>query len=655
MTFEELNLGTDLLSALKSKNFTTPTPVQEKVIPYLLDSKDIIAQAETGSGKTGAFVFPIITKIGELKDEKLNDKNVSKPLFVIISPTRELASQIDKYFLDFGKPLGINSAVIVGGENYQSQLNQIEKGVHVLTATPGRLKDLQQKKLISFKNCRGVVLDEADRLIDMGFKEDIYYLLRQMPHNRQMMMFSATSGLDLSKMAYQLKAHPIEINLSTDEVLSKNVTHTLAHVGDHEKIPLLVSLFKDQEDGHCLVFCNTKSETRVVAKWLQNLNFKALDISGDLPQNKRNSVLKDFREKNINILVCTDVAARGLDIKGVNLVINYDLPQDPASYVHRIGRTGRAGQPGRAISFCGHHDCEYLEPIEKYIGQKLNLEELTDDHFTTEVGARPKMDMNKQPSENRPRNNSKGPRTPREKKSPVKKVHKSARRKPEKKVREDAPKKEPVTPKVYKKATVIATAPKKAIEATLAEFPINNVNLLDAKVVEEGKRTLFGFGPRKSKYEVFIKPHYPILATDFLQKFFQNSPFDLSFKVREDKNTLIVDLNGPDEEHLLVNEAEPLNAIEYLVRKFIHNLTPIPKNFRVVVNCGEFENSKESKLKLMANKLVKLAMKKQDSVVTAPLPPSDRFIVHQYLDSNNQVKTSSIGNGFYKKIKISLK
>jgi ATP-dependent RNA helicase RhlE len=229
----------------------------------------------------------------------------------------------------------------------------------------------------------------------MGFKEDIYYLIRKMPKSRQLMMFSATSGLDLSKMAYQMKAHPIEVNLSNDEILNKNVTHTLAHVGDGEKIPLLVALFNEQKDGHCLVFCNTKSETSIVAKWLQKLGFKALAISGDLPQKKRTSVLKDFREKNINILVCTDVAARGLDIKGVNLVINYDLPQDPASYVHRIGRTGRAGQKGRAISFCGHHDCEFLEPIERYIEQKLSLEELTEDHFSAEVGERPKMEMTK--------------------------------------------------------------------------------------------------------------------------------------------------------------------------------------------------------------------------------------------------------------------
>ncbi|MFZ9000776.1 MAG: DEAD/DEAH box helicase [Bacteriovoracaceae bacterium] len=653
MKFEELNLENDILKALGQQNFSQPTQVQEKVIPHLLENKDIIVQAETGSGKTGAFVFPILQKLVNLKDAALFIDKVSAPLFIIITPTRELAAQIDKYFVDFGTDLGIKSAIIVGGENYQPQLDQLQKGVHVLTATPGRLKDLQQKRIINFNNCRGTVLDEADRLIDMGFKEDIYYLVRKMPRERQLMMFSATSGLDLSKMAYQMKATPVEVNLSNDEILSKNVTHTLAHVGDGEKIPLLVGLFKEQEDGHCLVFCNTKSETSIVAKWLQNLGFKALAISGDLPQNKRTSVLKDFREKNINILVCTDVAARGLDIKGVNLVINYDLPQDPASYVHRIGRTGRAGQKGKAISFCGHNDCEFLEPIEQYIDQKLSLENLTEDHFSVDVGVRPKMETTKnvtnkrQPRQKASDNNRNRPKQ-------IKKVPKNKKR-PEKKVIAKTERVHKEKIKNFKKSNTEATSTQKAIINCIKDFPFTNTSLLEAKIVEKGKRTLFGLGPRKSKYEVFVKTNFVGLANEFLYEFFQNSPFELNFKIKEQKEKLIIDLNGPDEEVLLNNDAEALDGIEYLVRKYIHNLTPIPKNFKVIVNCGDFQNTKESKLKLMADKLVKLALKKSDSVITAPLPPSDRFIIHQYLDTNNQVKTSSLGDGFYKKVKISLK
>jgi spoIIIJ-associated protein len=209
--------------------------------------------------------------------------------------------------------------------------------------------------------------------------------------------------------------------------------------------------------------------------------------------------------------------------------------------------------------------------------------------------------------------------------------------------------------KSFKKVYTEATSVKKALSNCINDFPLSNTSLLDAKITEKGKRTLFGFGPRKSKYEVFVKSDYMGLTNEFLLGLFQNSPFDFNFKVKANKDQVIIDINGPDENLLLINDADPLDGIEYLIRKFIHNLTPIPKSFKVIVNCGDFQNTKESKLKLMADKLVKLAIKKNDSVVTAPLPPSDRFIIHQYLDANTKVKTSSIGDGFYKKIKIVLK
>ena len=362
ITFDQLTLEPELIKSLDKINFKTPTPIQANVIPFLKESHDIIALAETGSGKTAAFIIPLIHKILQEGAEKLNEIR-----YVVLSPTRELAQQIHEVCQSIGNHVGVTAACLIGGENIQKQKELVAKRPHFLIATPGRLKDLFQQKVVSFKKIHGVVLDEADRLLDMGFKDEICFLLYQTPKNRQLMMFSATGNHELSNIAYRFEASPKEVNLLTPNLVVDKIHHTMAQVGDNEKMPLLTYLLKANSDAYALIFCNTKSETHIVAKWLQRLNFPAEGISGDLAQNKRTRLLADFRSKKIRFLVCTDVAARGLDIKDINLVINYDLPQDPSNYIHRIGRTGRAGTSGRAISFCGFSDCENLEAIEQVL------------------------------------------------------------------------------------------------------------------------------------------------------------------------------------------------------------------------------------------------------------------------------------------------
>ena len=314
------------------------SPIQELTFIPIWDGKDVFAQAETGSGKTGAFAIPLIQRI--LSAETPEVLSPGKPQYVVLSPTRELAQQTHRVFETFSKELGIVSACIIGGENIDQQKKLLGQGLHILVGTPGRIKDLILQKEIFLSKCQTIVFDEADRLFDMGFKNEIEFILGKAPKERQLVMVSATSNLDVIRTAYKFHSNPEEIRINQDKLLVDNIDHALAMVASDEKFPFLVNYLKKQEDTYAIVFCNTQYQTHMIAEWLQAMGFKASPISGRLPQNKRTKLLSDFREKNVTILVCPDVAARGRDIKNVPLVINYELHNEAASYGHRIGSTG---------------------------------------------------------------------------------------------------------------------------------------------------------------------------------------------------------------------------------------------------------------------------------------------------------------------------
>jgi len=666
ITFDQLSLEPNLVEALNKINFTTPTPIQESVIPFLNESEDIIALAETGSGKTAAFIIPLINNILKGASEVPNQTK-----YVVLSPTRELAQQIHDVCESIGHTIGITSACLIGGENIQKQKELVAKDPHFLIATPGRLKDLYQQKVVNFKKIDGIVLDEADRLLDMGFKDEICFLLYQTPKNRQLMMFSATGNQELSTISYRFGSSPKSINLLTPNLVVDKIHHTMAQVGDNEKMPLLTYLLKKNSDAYALIFCNTKSETHIVATWLQRLNFPAEGISGDLAQNKRTRLLSDFRSKKIKFLVCTDVAARGLDIKDINLVINYDLPQDPSNYIHRIGRTGRAGTDGRAISFCGFSDCENLEAIEQIIKSKIEKEALTNEMFVYDIGKRPILErktgkiINLENSRKKKDNGitSRGNREeiPNRNDRQLSKDNmlklkstqvNAAQIKDTKKMmrsKDDQLKKTQISRKIIITSMSLKDAEKEAMRF----FKINNQSFLENTIIEKGRRKYFGLlGPRKIKYEFKIKPLYKEIVSEYLKGFFENAPFNVEFHLSKEGKKLIGNITGEDEKLFSANNGELLNSLEYLVRKHLSKLINIEKAFRIQINTNDFVNSHEKRLEVLAQKMRDRAIKKRNSVITDTMPPSDRYVVHQFLNNDPRVSTSSIGKGHYKRVKI---
>lgn len=660
-----------LLANLNQLNIKSPTPIQRETLQPILGLKDLLGMAETGSGKTGAFMIPlldILTRMPEGEDlHKLvvhkGDTFSARPLVMVMAPTRELALQVKHVSDELSAGLNIKTAALIGGESYNKQKDILGAGVHILVATPGRLIDLYKQKLIDFTFIKTVVLDEADRLLDMGFKDDIYYLLSRAPKNRQILMFTATGSIDLMNMCYKLHSNPVEVNLSRDTILVDNIHHTLAQVGDHEKMKLLVGLLKKSPDDLVLIFCNTKSEAQIVATWLNELGLKAKAITGDLAQASRTKVLKDFKDRVSNILVCTDVAARGLDIKDVNLVINYDLPGDPSNYVHRIGRTGRAGSNGRAISFCAFADCQYLDPIETYIEAKIPKEFLTNEMFEENIGQRPRLKTKK--GDSKMRENDSRPRREYADKRPS-----SENRNAKSTQRDDKPRpktdKRPLNNKKREegqdtelrkrkilKHRAVGTKVKKAMQEVLHLMPIKDESLIGHKVIEKGKRSFFGLGPAKKTFEFFIRPEYGILTDRFLHRFFELTPFEINYKVTYNAPTLVVDLNGPDEGFFTDQEAELLDALETVIKRYLGQIVTMNKDLRIQVNCGNYINTHENKVQMMAKRMADKALKKGD-MVTAPLSPGDRFIIHKYLEEDSRVSTKSIGNGFYKKIRITV-
>jgi ATP-dependent RNA helicase RhlE len=694
-SFTEFNLHPDLLNALTSMGFEKASPVQDMTIPVILEGKDLFAQAETGSGKTGSFAIPIIQQI--LTDGSQDDVSAEDHIvhYIVLSPTRELAQQTDTVFSAMASKLGIHAVCLIGGESIERQKELLRGKISILVATPGRLCDLIRQRSVSVDQCKAVVFDEADRLFDMGFKKEIEFILNHVPRTRQLIMVSATSNMDVLETAYKFHSQPVELKLNSESILVDNIDHSIGMISSNEKMPLLVQILREHVDTYALIFCNTQIETHRVAEWLSQMGFKSQAISGRLPQNKRTRLMEQFRAKEVTILVCTDVAARGLDIKDVNLVINYDLPQEAASYVHRIGRTGRAGKLGKAISFCAHEDAEYLDPIIKYIDSKIPKMDLTDESFAKDIPPRPYLDHKtlKVVERNAPRNSDRPDR--------------KERQRPERKERGERPMQDdgpaPVFEPLEKRelppyfATEDLTGDRRYFVLTLSSteaansgdframgyFQIEDKELLERQVLKMGAKKFWLFGPREITYRYNLKPQFDRVLSPFIKDILKTMRVRLSVTLTLKGQQLELLFKGPDESMLTRNNNELLEALETLSRLYLARKVPLRGELQILFKTsrparkeearsndrrprtqgqeprgrrprGEDPKREENLLK-MVEKMKQQVLSSKEAVVLKPMDSRERRLVHQYLSDDHKVKTTSLGDGRLKKIEISLK
>ncbi|MBI5492262.1 MAG: DEAD/DEAH box helicase [Deltaproteobacteria bacterium] len=341
-TFDDLGLSGELLKAVSSMGFEEPTPIQEKTIPALLAGKDVIGQAQTGTGKTAAFGIPIIEKIDRLSNSVQA---------IILAPTRELAIQAAEEMNKLGKFKRLRAFPVYGGTSIERQIMTLRKGVHIVVGTPGRVLDHIERKTLNLKEVKIAVLDEADEMLDMGFVDDITRILKEIPAERQTLLFSATMPEEILKISKRFMRSPEKIKVQSDTLTAPKISQIFFEVRHDEKVEALSRLIDSDDGGRFLIFCHTKKEADDVSSNLKLRGYGADSMHGDFSQSQREAVLKKFREGKVDVLVATDVAARGLDISDISHVVNYSIPQDPESYVHRIGRTGRAGKAGVAITF----------------------------------------------------------------------------------------------------------------------------------------------------------------------------------------------------------------------------------------------------------------------------------------------------------------
>jgi ATP-dependent RNA helicase RhlB len=378
VTFDTFDLHPALLAGLEAAGFSRCTPIQALTLPFALAGRDVAGQAQTGTGKTLAFLVAVMNRL--LIRPALADRKPEDPRALIMAPTRELAIQIHKDAMKFGEALGLRFALIYGGVDYDKQRELLQQGVDVIIATPGRLIDyVKQHKVVSLHACEICVMDEADRMFDLGFIKDIRFLLRRMPERttRQTLLFSATLSHRVLELAYEHMNEPEKLVVETETITAARVRQRMYLPADEEKIPLLIGLLSRSEGARTMVFVNTKAFVERVARALEKAGYRVGVLSGDVPQKKRETLLRQFQAGRLELLVATDVAARGLHIDGVSHVYNYDLPFDAEDYVHRIGRTARLGAEGDAISFACERYAMSLPDIEAYIEQKIPVEPVT--------------------------------------------------------------------------------------------------------------------------------------------------------------------------------------------------------------------------------------------------------------------------------------
>ena len=405
MTFNDLKLYNNIQQALEEEGYSNPTPIQEQAIPEILLGQDLVACAQTGTGKTGAFAIPILNLIHRIVGSANKAKHIRT---LVVTPTRELAIQIDESFKTYGKYTNVKSLVIFGGVNQVPQVNELKNGVDVLIATPGRLLDLHKQGYINLNHMHHLVLDEADQMLDMGFINDVKKIIKLTPDNRQTLLFSATMPLAIRELADTFLTKPKYISVTPISSTAENVSQKVYFVNKDDKRLLLKQLIIQESLSNALVFTRTKHGADNIVKVLKKASIKAEAIHGDKSQNARQRVLEQFKNKEIDILVATDIAARGIDIEQLPFVINFDIPNISETYVHRIGRTGRAGNSGLAISFCGKDEKPYWQDIEKLIRMKVKV--VTDHSFTwkdDEINPDAKPDLrNKDSNRMNPNSNS---------------------------------------------------------------------------------------------------------------------------------------------------------------------------------------------------------------------------------------------------------
>lgn len=360
--FNELNLSADLLAEIEKAGFVEASPIQEQTIPLALEGKDVIGQAQTGTGKTAAFGLPTLEKI------RTEEATIQA---LVIAPTRELAVQSQEELFRFGRSKGVKVRSVYGGSSIEKQIKDLKSGAHIVVGTPGRLLDLIKRKALKLQDIETLILDEADEMLNMGFLEDIEAIISRVPENRQTLLFSATMPDAIKRIGVQFMKEPEHVKIAAKELTTELVDQYYIRVKEQEKFDTMTRLMDVEQPELAIVFGRTKRRVDELTRGLKIRGFRAEGIHGDLDQNKRLRVLRDFKNGNLDVLVATDVAARGLDISGVTHVYNYDIPQDPESYVHRIGRTGRAGKSGQSITFVSPNEMGYLQIIENLTKKRM--------------------------------------------------------------------------------------------------------------------------------------------------------------------------------------------------------------------------------------------------------------------------------------------
>ncbi len=369
--FDELNLIASVRRAVSDENYETPTDIQAQTIPHLIDGRDVLGCAQTGTGKTAAFALPILNRLG-----KQNRKSTpNAPRVLVLAPTRELAIQIGDSFATYGRHLHVKHVLVYGGVSQVNQVRVLNRGAHILVATPGRLLDLMNQGHVNLGQLEVFVLDEADRMLDMGFLPDLKRIIAELPEQRQSLFFSATLPPKIVQLSRQLLRDPVSVDVTPETTSIERIEQRVLYVEQNRKKSLLEKILRTDGVGQTLVFTKTKRGANHVSELLNRRGIKSTAIHGNKSQSARQRALDEFRRERVQVLVATDVAARGIDVDGITHVVNFELPLEPENYVHRIGRTGRAGASGVALSFCSSGERRILRDIERLIGQKVQVDE----------------------------------------------------------------------------------------------------------------------------------------------------------------------------------------------------------------------------------------------------------------------------------------
>ena len=395
--FKAFSLLASIIDRVSLKGYTQPTPIQKACIPALINGNDLLGIAQTGTGKTAAFSLPIINNFGQNKI----DNKAKSTRSLILTPTRELASQIMQNIDDYSDGLGLKTKVVYGGVGRQAQVDSIASGLDILVATPGRLLDLIDAGDINFKALEVFVLDEADTMLDMGFFKDVQSIISKLPKQRQTLLFSATMPAEIEVLADAILKTPTKVQIAAQTVTTDLVNQSVYHLEKSNKVPLLFNILKNPDYGKVLIFCKTKYGADIIVKALEEASITAASLHSGKTQAVREEALQNFKESTLRVLVATDVAARGIDVDNITLVINYNLPEDPRNYIHRIGRTARAGKSGMAISFAVENDMRQLNIIENGIGQVIPV--VIEQPFHKEFPKAPKSVKKKVKKTNRTR------------------------------------------------------------------------------------------------------------------------------------------------------------------------------------------------------------------------------------------------------------